>query len=49
MEDHMKVMLEEFEQSDCAQAQSQAQAQVTMAAHSEVEYLELENKSLESC
>ena len=39
----MKVMLEELEQSDRAQAQAQAQAQVTMAAHSEVEYLELEN------
>ena len=43
MEDHMKVMLEELEQSDCAQAQAQAQAQVTMAAHSKVGYLELEN------
>ena len=43
MEDRMKVMLEELEQSDCAQAQAQAQAQVTMAAHSKVGYLELEN------
>ena len=40
----MRTLLEEHEQSDCAQAQAQAQAQVTMAAHSEVGFLELENK-----
>ena len=41
----MKTMLEDLEQSDCTQAQAQAQAQVTMAAHSEVGYLELENNT----
>ena len=45
MEDRMKTMLEDLEQSDCTQAQAQAQAQVTMAAHSEVGYLELENNT----
>ena len=43
MEDRMKTLLEGMEQSDCTQAQAQAQAQVTMAAHSEVGFLELEN------
>ena len=43
MEERMKTLLEGLKQSDCTQAQAQAQAQVTMAAHSEVGYLELGN------
>ena len=39
----MKTLMEGLEQSDCTQAQAQAQAQVTMAAHSEVGFLELEH------
>jgi len=43
MENRMKTLMEGLEQSDCTQAQAQAQAQVTMAAHSEVGFLELEH------
>ena len=49
MEDRMKTLLEGLEQSDYKQAQAQAQAQVTMAAHSEVGFFELENNKFGSC
>ena len=41
----MRTLLEECEQSYCAKAKAQAQAQVTMAAHSQVGFLDLKNNT----